>query len=596
MFEEFEGAREPIALFEHLEPFEPFEPSEVSNAPMPRPPDELVQVRALTAAFFARFFESDTTAERTDATRSFFWLLAILAAPGLLLTMYRQFLWERMARRGEGVAALHQAVRADTAEYLALTFVGVAVVAAARWQSLVIDRRDALVLGTLPARPRSIVIAKLAALAGYTGLLAAGMHLGSALVHGISLGGLERPTNVLGTTAGLAIAGMGLTVFVMSAVASIQSATLALVGPRQFARSSVTMQMALVALVLVVFVLMPGRSARAFSTFDADGIGGPAWVVLAAAASGFSACTSPSQGTRAPSSRRWLGTGWSAMALAVGVLLVASPIAGARTLRAAFAIVSARTVVRPADGSPIGWRACSHERPAARGAVAFTLATLGRVSGPRLVFALLCAAGPDRAGARAGCQAVRTRRTRRPPSSPFRSSCSSSRCSACGSRSARPVELPGRWLFDQTDVRRSRDEPPRGESCSSAGWSYRCSPPACSGSGCGSRRSQSRGLVAALAGGWLALEVLLVGVRRRAVLAPGGERRVPGAHARARRRLRSLLLRERGGAGWLAERHRSRAVAGGVLRGGRGRRPHRQQAIGRRQRDRRRTSRPASRS
>ena len=83
----------------------------VSNRQMPRPPDEFVQVRALTAAFFARFFESDTTAERTDATRSFFWLLAILAAPGLLLTTYRQFLWERIARRGEGIAALHQAVR-----------------------------------------------------------------------------------------------------------------------------------------------------------------------------------------------------------------------------------------------------------------------------------------------------------------------------------------------------------------------------------------------------------------------------------------------------------------------------------------------------
>ncbi len=173
---------------------------------MPRPPDEFVQVRALTAAFFARFFESDTTAERTDATRSFFWLLAILAAPGLLLTTYRQFLWERIARRGEGIAALHQAVRADTAEYLALTFVAVAVVAAARWQSLVIDRRDALVLGTLPTRPRTIVIAKLAALAGYTGLLAAGMHLGTALVQGVSLGGLERPTNVAGTMAGLAVA------------------------------------------------------------------------------------------------------------------------------------------------------------------------------------------------------------------------------------------------------------------------------------------------------------------------------------------------------------------------------------------------------
>ena len=235
-------------------------------------PDERVQVRALTSAFFARFFESDVTVGRTDATRSFYWLLALLAAPGLLLTTYRQFLWERVVRSGEGFEALVRTVRADTSEYLALTFVAVAVVAAARWQSLVIDRRDALVLGALPARSRVFVIAKLAALAGYTGLLAAGMHLGASVVYGVSLGGLQRPSNVLGYLTGLAVAGIGLTVFVMTAVAAVQSATLAIGGPRRFARASVTMQMLLVASVLVA-VFAPAFNTSLISGRDAFNAG-----------------------------------------------------------------------------------------------------------------------------------------------------------------------------------------------------------------------------------------------------------------------------------------------------------------------------------
>jgi hypothetical protein len=475
---------------------------------MPRPPDELVQVRALTAAFFARFFESDTTAERTDATRSFFWLLAMLAAPGLHQTTNRQFLWEPLARRGEGIAALHQAVRSDTAEYLALTFVAVAIVAAARWQSLVIDGRDALVLGSLPARARIIVIAKLAALAGYTALLAAGMHLGSAVVHGVALGGLERPTNVLGTIAGMAIAGIGLTVFVVTAVASIQSAALALVGPRRFARISVTMQMALVASVLVIFVLMPGKSAGAFSTFDADGIGGPAWAFFLPPV-WFLGVYETVAGSATAELQALARSGWLAMALALGVLLVASPIAGARTLRAAFAMSALARW-------PIGrWLAdrlaqALTRQPAARGAIAFTLATLGRVSGPRLVFALLCAAGlTSLVPVLAAVLSLHPEGTTAVLAFPFVMQF----FALLGLRLAirTPVELPGRWLFDQTDV-----SPLAGRA---AAWRIlfvggvivpvlvtavlwlRLWDPAVA----------TARLVAALSGGWLALEVLLWG-------------------------------------------------------------------------------------
>src|SRR5262245_323369 len=412
-------------------------------------PDERVQVRALTSAFFTRFFESDTTVERTDATRSFFWLLALLAAPGFLLTTYRQFLWERLVRRGEGLDALVRTVRADTAEYLALTFVAVAIIAAARWQSLVIDRRDALVLGALPARARVFVIGKLAALAGYTGLLAAGMHLGTAVVYGFSLGGMQRPSNVLGTLAGLAIAGVGLTAFVMTAIAAAQPATLAIVGPRGFARASVTMQMALVASVLVVFVLSPGHSPRAFSTFDADGVAGPAWVFWLPPL-WFLGVFETIVGSASPELRDLARTGWIALAAALGVLLAASPIAGARTLRATFGIASTPRWFAGRRLSDRFARALARQ-PAARGALTFAFATIARVSAPRLVLALLCAAGlTSLVPVLSAALDVHPASTTAVLAFPFVMQF----FALLGLRLAirTPVELPGRWLFDQTDV------------------------------------------------------------------------------------------------------------------------------------------------
>jgi hypothetical protein len=412
------------------------------------PSHEFAQVRALTKAFFERFFESDTTAERTDATRSFFWLLSILSAPGLLLTTYRQFLWEQLARR-DGIEAVHRAVRSDTAEYLALTFVAVAIVAAARWQSLVIDARDALILGTLPVRPRAIVAAKLAALGGYTALIAAGMHLAAAVVYGVALGGLTRPTNVVGIMAALATAGVGLTAFMMVGIAGMQSAVLALVGPRRFSRASVALQMALVATVLVMFVVMPGRSPRAFATFDADGVAGPPWAFWLPPV-WFLGLFEWIAGTAGEELRALGRTSIAALAVALAGLLIAAPLAGARTLRGSFG-VSAR--LRMGVGRWVTDRLARllTRQPAVRGAIAFATATVARVSGPRLVLALLFAVGLTSIVPVLGAAlALQPEPTTAVLAFPFVLQF----FALLGLRLAirTPVELPGRWLFEQTDV------------------------------------------------------------------------------------------------------------------------------------------------
>ncbi|HEX7778893.1 MAG TPA: hypothetical protein VF424_06640, partial [Vicinamibacterales bacterium] len=109
------------------------------------------QLRPLVDTFLARFFENEVTAGRTDLRHSFFWVIAVLAGPGLLGVVYRQFAWSEYAM-GHGRDALSAYVLFDKALYLAVTFVAIGFVSAVAWPSLTIDRRDGLILGALPIR------------------------------------------------------------------------------------------------------------------------------------------------------------------------------------------------------------------------------------------------------------------------------------------------------------------------------------------------------------------------------------------------------------------------------------------------------------
>ena len=251
------------------------------------------------------------------------------------------------------------------------------------------------------------------------------------------------------------------------------------------------------------------HSPRAFSTFDGSGIAGPAWVFWLPPL-WFLGVYETVAGSASAQLQEFARIGWSALALAVGVLLVAGPIAGARTLRGAFAVSALARW--PAGRWLADQLACLlTRRPAARGAIAFTLATLARVSAPRLVFALLSAVGLTGLVPVIGAAiSLRPDATMAVLAFPFVMQF----FALLGLRLAirTPVELPGRWLFDQTDVsplagRRGRVE----RSSSSVVWSSRCVATAVLWLWLWEPAVAVARIVAALAGGWLALEVLMWG-------------------------------------------------------------------------------------
>ena len=152
----------------------------------------LGQVDALARAFLVRFFESEITTGTDDLKQFFFWLLAALAVPGLFIPWIMAFEWQLLARM-DGAEALRIASRAEKTFYLGFTMIASGVLTAIAWSSLLPDRRDTLILGALPVQPRTVVAAKLLALAAYVGLVAVAMHAAGSIFWGSDPGRQSFP-------------------------------------------------------------------------------------------------------------------------------------------------------------------------------------------------------------------------------------------------------------------------------------------------------------------------------------------------------------------------------------------------------------------
>lgn len=213
------------------------------------------QANVLIRVFLARFFENEATAGPTDLRESFFWLIAALAAPGLLFAFHQQFYWNFVALGPGGAAKLRVDVLFDKTFYLTLTFVAIGLVSVAVWNALIVDRRDAFIIGMLPVRRRVIVGAKLLSLTAYVGALNLGMHAGAAMLFGGSLGNAQGWRAMARGVAAHLVAASATGMFVFLSVVALVSACMAVVGPRRFARAAAALQVLLVAVITTTLLM-----------------------------------------------------------------------------------------------------------------------------------------------------------------------------------------------------------------------------------------------------------------------------------------------------------------------------------------------------
>ena len=220
--------------------------------------EEREQFRLLFRTFLRRLFHSDLVPDTVDLHQSAIVLAAVLTVPPALYVVGSAWSY------GSWMSDMQLAMRAvpHKLHFIGYSMAAVGLVTVLVWDTLFPDRRDALVLGGLPIRARTVALAKLAALAAFVGGFAIVVNAPAALLFSLLAGGylpleafLRYPAAHLAATASA-----GLLVFL--ALVAVQ-ATLALVCPRRLHRRLTMLAQVLFVIVLIEwFAFAPGLLVR----------------------------------------------------------------------------------------------------------------------------------------------------------------------------------------------------------------------------------------------------------------------------------------------------------------------------------------------
>jgi hypothetical protein len=218
-------------------------------------PDERRQFRILYRDFLFRIVDLELLASRGEAQRLLAQFAALLAAFSLTFSIYfvpryglSTLPWATLSRMGW--------VDQDLLISTTMAIAGLFTVLA--WNNVLPDRRDCLILGLLPLRPRTVFAAKLAALATALGVAVAALNVFTGLAYPFAIAapdsgsaGILRAFGAYWTT--MFAAGL----FVCCALLSVQAIAANLLSYRLFLKLSSFLQLAAFFVILGVYFLKP---------------------------------------------------------------------------------------------------------------------------------------------------------------------------------------------------------------------------------------------------------------------------------------------------------------------------------------------------
>ena len=215
--------------------------------------EEAHQLRTLTRAIFAGFFESELVQPGLPQVRLVIFAFVALMFPATQIPMRAAQAYDAVSRVRPDVLDLfmwpHKLL------FIIMAMVGTAAVSLVIWENVFPDRRDAFILGPLPIRTRTMVTARLGALAALMAMIALGASLPSALFYGLVAGGFS-PGGILRTMASHFVATTGASAFAFLFLLSLQGLLINLVPARWLQRAMVLLQFVFVVAALEGLLLM----------------------------------------------------------------------------------------------------------------------------------------------------------------------------------------------------------------------------------------------------------------------------------------------------------------------------------------------------
>jgi hypothetical protein len=214
----------------------------------------------LTRLFLRQFLENDLIAPEADRSQ----LLAVVGAMVLSLMLFLSVMLSMnyvMGMKTPGQAAVLSLN--DKFLYMGLAMIVTALVAAAQWDALTIDLRDAAILEPLPVPAGTIRQAKLSAVAILGAGVAVAVNAAPSLVFPWLLVFSFRDLSVLamfGLMITHAVVGIAAAAFGYLAVIACRESMAAVLGPRRFRRVSPWAQGALITILGGSLLLLPSAA------------------------------------------------------------------------------------------------------------------------------------------------------------------------------------------------------------------------------------------------------------------------------------------------------------------------------------------------
>lgn len=204
----------------------------------------------LVRHFVGRFFDNEIVSQQGDMRTNMVQALGLVAVPG----MFVAFALLPMGLRFDQPFAHHGQLLANCYFFVLYSMVVMGFVMVFEWDALFPDRKDYLILTPLPLSSNSIFLGKMAALIGFLGLFVIDSNFLGALLFPL----VTAPPGILAAVYRahiLAVVAGG--AFVAMAFAAVQGVLINVLTGRAFRRISPWVQMAAMALVIVVLFLTP---------------------------------------------------------------------------------------------------------------------------------------------------------------------------------------------------------------------------------------------------------------------------------------------------------------------------------------------------
>jgi len=218
------------------------------------------RLAVLWREFFWQFFASETIGSEEQLRLTIISVIAFLLVPGLVLVIELFFDYQGIVLRA--IRYQNFEYLTDTLEWVTLVFithsaVTVGLVGAAMWDSLVFDRRDAMVLGPLPLPGAMIVTAKTAAVTSLMLAASLAVNLFNAFVFAFATADRLGVAALARHFVAHVTATVGAAVFVFCALVVLRGVAGLIASPRVAAAVGTLVQFTFVLAVFGIVILCP---------------------------------------------------------------------------------------------------------------------------------------------------------------------------------------------------------------------------------------------------------------------------------------------------------------------------------------------------